>query len=63
MYDVALIGSTSQPMLTASGNSKLQDFVQVLQVPLDLSKLAPGLYELRIRRAQTPWNTYPILLE
>jgi hypothetical protein len=63
MYDVALIGSSRQPILTATGNAMLQDFVHVLPVTLNLSNLAPGLYELRLRRAQTPWNAYPILLE
>ena len=63
MYDVALIDSSRQPILTATGNTKLQNFVEVLPVMLNLSNLAPGLYELRIRRAQTPWNAYPILLE
>ena len=63
MYDVALIGSSRQPLLTATGSAKLQDFVEVLPVMLNLADLAPGPYELRIRRAQTPWNAYPILLE
>ena len=63
MYDVALIGSSRQPLLTATGSAKLQDFVEVLPVMLNLADLAPGPYELRIRRAQTPWNAFPILLE
>ena len=62
-YDVALLGSSRQPLLTATGSAKLQDFVEVLPVVFNLADLAPGPYELRIRRAQTPWNTYPILLE
>ena len=63
MYDVALIDSSRQPLLTATGSAKLQDFVEVLPVMLNLADLPPGPYELRIRRAQTPWNAYPILLE
>ena len=63
VYDVALVSSSGQPIRTATGTSKLQDFVQVLPVTFDLSGLPPGRYELHIRRAQTPWNTYPLLLE
>ena len=63
IYDVALLGSSRQPLLTATGSAKLQDFVEVLPITFNLADLAPGPYELRIRRAQTPWNVYPILLE
>lgn len=63
VYDVALVSSSGQPIRTATGTSKLQDFVQVLPVTSDLSGLTPGRYELRIRRARTPWNSYPLLLD
>ena len=63
VYDVALVSSSGQPIRTATGTSKLQDFVQVLPVTFDLSGLTPGRYELRIRRARTPWNSYPLLLD
>jgi hypothetical protein len=63
MYDVALIGSSDQPLLTATGSAKLQDFVEVLPVMLNLSDLAPGPYELRIRHVKAQWNAYPISLE
>jgi hypothetical protein len=50
-------------VLATSGEATLQNFVVILPVELDLSNLAPGLYELRIRRAGTQWNTYSVLLE
>lgn len=62
-YDVALVDSSERPVQTATGEAKLQKFVQVLPVKLNLSDLARGLYELRIRREQTPWNAYPVFLE
>jgi len=37
--------------------------VEVLPVKLDLTDLAPGRYELRLRREQTSWSAYAILLE
>lgn len=63
VYDVALVSSSGQPIRTATGTSKFQDFVQVLPIKFNLSGIAPGVYDLQIRRARTPWNAYPILLE
>ena len=62
-YEVALVGPSEQQLRTATGEATLQKFVQVLRVKLNLTDVARGLYELRIRREQTPWNTYPVLLE
>jgi len=62
-YDVALVDSSERSLRAAKGEARLRNFVQVLPVELNLSDLAPGTYELRIRRAQVPWNAYPVLLE
>jgi hypothetical protein len=63
VYEVALFSSSAESVLATSGEATLQNFVVILPVELDLSNLAPGLYELRIRRAGTQWNTYSVLLE
>ena len=63
VYEVALFSSSAESELATSGEATLQNFVVILPVELDLSNLAPGLYELRIRRAGTQWNTYSVLLE
>jgi hypothetical protein len=62
-YDVALVDSSERSLREATGEARLRNFVQVLPVELNLSDVSAGLYELRIRRAQMPWNTYPVLLE
>jgi hypothetical protein len=62
-YDVALVASSERSLREATGEARLRNFVQVLPVELDLRGISPGLYELRIRRAQMPWNAYPVLLE
>jgi hypothetical protein len=62
-YDVALVDSSERSLREAEGQARLRNFVQVLPVELNLSDVSPGLYELRIRRAQMPWNAYPVLLE
>lgn len=63
VYEVALFSPSAESVLATSGEATLQNFVVILPVKLDLANLAPGLYELRIRRAGTQWNTYSVLLE
>jgi hypothetical protein len=63
MYNVALVEPDGQSLREATGEARLRNFVLVLPVELSVSDLSAGLYELKIRRAQMPWNTYPVLLE
>jgi hypothetical protein len=63
IYELALISSSGQAVLETTREAKHQNFVEVLPVELNLSGFAPGPYELRLRRTQTQWNTYSILLE
>jgi hypothetical protein len=63
IYDVALINSVGQSVLAMRGEARLQSFVEVLPVEVNLTDLAPGLYQLRLRRAQAQWNSFSILLE
>lgn len=62
-YDVALVNSLGQSVVEARGDAKLQSFVEVLPVQVNLADLAPGLYQLRLRRAQTQWSSYSVFLE
>jgi len=62
-YDVALVSSVGQSMIEARGEAKLQNFVEVLPVQVNLADLAPGLYQLRLRRAQVQWSSYSVFLE
>ena len=62
-YDLALVSAAGRSVLETRGVAKLQNFVEVLPVKLDLTDLAPGRYELRLRREQTPWSEYAVLLE
>ena len=62
-YDIALINGSGQPITTLSGQARLENFVEVLLARLDLTKVSPGSYELRLRRTQGQWNSYSILVE
>jgi hypothetical protein len=63
IYDVALTSPTGKSMLETKGEAKLQNFVEVLLVDVNLADLAPGPYQLGLRRAQTQWISFSILLE
>jgi len=62
-YDIALIDAAGHAITTLSGQARLENFVEVLLTRLDLSKVSPGTYELRLRRTQGQWNSYSILVE
>jgi len=50
-------------MLETRGEAKLHNFVEVLPVDVNLADLAQGMYQLRLRRSQTQWISFSILLE
>jgi hypothetical protein len=62
-YDIALINASGQPITMLSGQVRLENFVEVLLARLDLTRVSPGSYELRLRRTQGQWNSYSILVE
>lgn len=61
-YDVAVINAAGRTVLQSSGEARLENYVEVLGVELDLSELAPGDYKLGVRRAGYSWRFYPIVL-
>src|SRR5207244_3756223 len=62
-FDVQVIQEPENPVLTASGSANLRDHITVLEVKLDLTGLAPGLYLLAIREKGWSWNYYPVILK
>jgi hypothetical protein len=62
-YDLAFVNSLGQSVLEARGDANLQNFVEVLPVQVNLADLAPGMYQLRLRRAQMQWSSYSVVLE
>jgi hypothetical protein len=63
IYDVALVSSVGQSVLEVRGEAKLQKFVEVLPVQVNLADLASGTYQLRLRREQAQWSSYSVFLE
>jgi hypothetical protein len=62
-YDIALIGAAGRTLLKLQGVARRENFVEVLPVKLGLSHFSPGHYELRLRRENSAWSAYPVLIE
>ena len=43
----------------ANGTAPIADFVTTLNVRLDLQQLAPGAYQLAVRRQGDHWRMFP----
>lgn len=61
-YDVAVINAAGGHVLESGGEARLRNYVEILEVELDLADLSPGSYKLGVRRAGFSWRLYPIVL-
>jgi hypothetical protein len=62
-YDVQLHPPQQPPLLAIRGEARLQDHLEILEVRVDTSRLAPGSYILRLRLLPADWSEYPVKLE
>ena len=57
---IALTGGSA--IFSANGVASLKDGVTSMEAAVDLSSAPPGRYVLQIRRPNSEWNSYPLLL-
>lgn len=63
-YECQILRSAQNaPLLRASGEASLENHDVVLNLPVELGKLAPGRYSLALRREGSEWVYYPLILE
>jgi hypothetical protein len=62
-YEIQVLEQPGKPVASASGSAKIQNYVTVLQVKIDLRNVSPGRYLLGIRRPELDWTYYPTLLK
>jgi hypothetical protein len=62
-YEIQVLEQPGKPVASASGCAKIQNYVTVLQVKIDLRNVSPGRYLLGIRRPELDWTYYPTLLK
>ncbi len=61
-YELAVINAAGEHVLESAGEARLKDYVEILEVELDLSRLSPGSYQLGVRPAGSSWRLYPIIM-
>jgi len=61
-YEITVLRTPGQPLISARSDGLFEDHVTVLHVKLDLTVLPAGNYELGIRQQGWDWTYYPLLL-
>lgn len=59
-YDVQVLDRDLTSRASTSAAAEIRDFVTTLQVSLDIAALAPGEYQLAIRRHGENWRLFPL---
>lgn len=62
-YEIQLVGSEATPVATASGSATRRKDVLAVQTTLELTQIAPGAYQFRLRRAGNDWHSLPITVQ
>jgi hypothetical protein len=61
-YELRIAISTGSVIFTTNGVASLKDGVTSIEAVVDLSSASSGRYVLQIRRPNSEWNSYPLLL-
>jgi hypothetical protein len=61
-YELRIAITTGSAIVTANGVASLKDGVTSIEAAVDLSSASSGRYVLQIRRPNSEWNSYPLLL-
>lgn len=61
-YEVRIVTTSGDSLLTAAGTAWLNDGVTSLQVRGTLSLARPGQYIMQIRKPPSEWSSYPLVL-
>ena len=61
-YEMRMVTTAGSPIFTTNSVAFLKDGVTSIQVVVDLSSASSGRYVLQVRRTNSEWNSYPLLL-
>jgi len=62
-YEVQVLEQPGRPVASALGTAKIENYITVLKVKVELHNVSPGRYLLGIRRQELDWTYYPVLLK
>jgi hypothetical protein len=61
-YELRIAITTGSAIFTTNGVASLKDGVTSFEAAVDLSSASPGRYVLQVRRPNSEWNAYALLL-
>jgi hypothetical protein len=61
-YEVRIVTTSGDSLLSAGGPAQLNDGITLLQVRGNLAFAQPGQCILQIRKAPSEWTSYPVVL-
>jgi hypothetical protein len=61
-YDVQILDANLQSKGGATGTAAITDFITTLNVRLNLQQIAPGPYQLAVRRQGDSWRMFPAVV-
>jgi hypothetical protein len=61
-YDVRVVAPSGELLVAASSTAKLTDQITALQVTVDLTSAREGRYVLQVRKLDSGWSSYPLVL-
>jgi len=59
-YDVQILDSNLTSKASTTGSAEMRDYITTLRATLDVTNLAPGAYQLAVRRHGEDWRLFPI---
>jgi hypothetical protein len=60
VYEIRILDKDLTARATAKGSANIRDFVTTLEAAIDASALAPGDYQLTLRREGGEWQMFPL---
>jgi hypothetical protein len=61
-YELRIATTTGGAIFTTNSVASLKDGVTSTEAAVDLSSASPGRYVLQVRKPNSEWNSYPLLL-
>ena len=59
-YELRIGKDERNPLVTAKGEARIENYVTTLRVRIDTSNIPPGDYQLGVRHADFNWRSYPL---
>ena len=61
-YEMRIATTAGGTVLTTSGVASLKDGITSLEAAVELSRASPGQYVFQVRRPDSEWSSYPLIL-